>query len=78
MTLATLASPLALGVGAVIGVVRAARPGWPMVAAGLALCAGLWLLTDPLASNDGALVFSTSAMLYAATSTGVRQLRPSP
>ncbi|MDR6173435.1 hypothetical protein QE364_002560 [Nocardioides zeae] len=78
MTLATLAFPLALGVGAVIGWFVPRDRGWPMVAAGLALCAGLWLLTDPLASNDGALVFSTSAMLYAATSTGVRQLRPSP
>lgn len=77
MTLAALAVPLALGVGAVIGWFMPRDRGWPMVAAGLALCAGLWLLTDPLASNDGALVFSTSAMLYAVTTAGIRHLRPS-
>lgn len=78
MTLATLAIPLALGAGALLGWFGPRDLGWSMVATGLALCVVLWLLTDPPASNDGALVFSTSAMLYAATTAGVRQLKPSP
>ncbi|HEY1133207.1 MAG TPA: hypothetical protein VGE77_01400 [Nocardioides sp.] len=76
MTLATLAVPLALAVGALVGWSHRVTLGLSIVI-GAAVTSALWLLTDPLSSTDRTLVFSTAGLLYVGTMTGVEQLRGS-